>query len=81
MKETLLDVLMYLFENYHDGEFSDSDNQGAALAYTLPEGPSRPLSLPLDPKASDDIEGILGWRGRDELIHRDDLVLLQPAST
>ncbi len=25
---------------------------------------------------SDDIEGILGWRGRDELIHRDDLVLL-----
>jgi Smg protein len=27
MKETLLDVLMYLFENYHDGEFSDSDNQ------------------------------------------------------
>ncbi|WP_022976700.1 MULTISPECIES: DUF494 family protein [Nevskia] len=27
MKETLLDVLMYLFENYQDGEFSDSDNQ------------------------------------------------------
>lgn len=27
MKETLLDVLMYLFENYHDGEFSDADNQ------------------------------------------------------
>ena len=25
---------------------------------------------------STDIEGILGWRGRDELIHRDDLVLL-----
>lgn len=27
MKETLLDVLMYLFENYHDGEFGDADNQ------------------------------------------------------
>jgi Smg protein len=27
MKETLLDVLMYLFENYHDGEYSDVDNQ------------------------------------------------------
>ncbi|MDE2148690.1 MAG: DUF494 domain-containing protein [Gammaproteobacteria bacterium] len=27
MKETLLDVLMYLLENYHDGEFADTDNQ------------------------------------------------------
>ena len=27
---------------------------------------------------SDEIEAILGWRGRDELIHRDDLVLLVP---
>jgi glutamate 5-kinase len=26
---------------------------------------------------SDAIEAILGWRGRDELIHRDDLVLLE----
>jgi glutamate 5-kinase len=25
---------------------------------------------------SDEIEAILGWRGRDELIHRDDLVLI-----
>jgi len=25
---------------------------------------------------SDAIEAILGWRGRDEMIHRDDLVLL-----
>jgi glutamate 5-kinase len=25
---------------------------------------------------SDEIESILGWRGRDEIIHRDDLVLL-----
>lgn len=27
MKETVLDVLMYLFENYQEGEFSDADNQ------------------------------------------------------
>ncbi len=27
MKETVLDVLMYLFENYQHGEFSDVDNQ------------------------------------------------------
>ena len=26
MNETVLDVLMYLFENYLDGEFSDTDN-------------------------------------------------------
>jgi glutamate 5-kinase len=25
---------------------------------------------------SDEIESLLGWRGRDEIIHRDDLVLL-----
>ncbi len=25
---------------------------------------------------SDEIEALLGWRGRDEIIHRDDLVLL-----
>lgn len=27
MKETVLDVLMYLFENYQHGEFSDTENQ------------------------------------------------------
>jgi len=27
VKETVLDVLMYLFENYQAGEFSDADNQ------------------------------------------------------
>ena len=26
MKESVLDVLMYLFENYRLGEYSDSDN-------------------------------------------------------
>jgi glutamate 5-kinase len=25
---------------------------------------------------SEEIEALLGWRGRDEAIHRDDLVLL-----
>ncbi|MFL1461502.1 glutamate 5-kinase [Roseococcus sp. DSY-14] len=28
---------------------------------------------------SDEIEAILGWRGRDEIIHRDDLVVTSPA--
>ena len=28
---------------------------------------------------SDQIEAILGWRGRDEMIHRDDLVLYPAA--
>ena len=27
-------------------------------------------------RRSDEIETILGWRGRDEMVHRDDLVLL-----
>ncbi len=27
-------------------------------------------------RRSDEIEAVLGWRGRDEVIHRDDLVLL-----
>jgi len=26
-------------------------------------------------RQSDEIEGVLGWRGRDEIVHRDDLVL------
>jgi glutamate 5-kinase len=29
-------------------------------------------------KRSVDIEALLGFRGRDEMIHRDDLVLLRP---
>ncbi|MGG5811426.1 glutamate 5-kinase [Falsiroseomonas sp. CW058] len=28
---------------------------------------------------SEELEAILGWRGRDEVIHRDDLVVLAPA--
>jgi glutamate 5-kinase len=29
-------------------------------------------------RRSSEIEGILGYRGRDELIHRDDLAILRP---
>ncbi len=29
-------------------------------------------------RRTDDIEALLGYRGRDEMIHRDDLVLVQP---
>jgi Uncharacterized protein conserved in bacteria len=31
MKETVLDVLMYLFENYHETEFEDSSNRPTLL--------------------------------------------------
>ncbi len=41
---------------------SDSDRKGAALAYALPEGPARALTLPLDPRVADDSEGI-AWLG------------------
>ncbi len=30
-------------------------------------------------RRTDEIEAVLGWRGRDELVHRDDLVLLDEA--
>jgi hypothetical protein len=42
---------------------SDSDRKGAALAYALPSGPARKLTLPLDPRVSDDVEGIAWWAG------------------
>ncbi|HEX7391118.1 MAG TPA: PUA domain-containing protein, partial [Acidiphilium sp.] len=29
---------------------------------------------------TDEIESLLGWRGRDEIVHRDDLVLLTGAA-
>lgn len=41
IKETVLDVLMYLFENYQTGEFSDNDNketlQDELIAAGFPE--------------------------------------------
>jgi hypothetical protein len=42
---------------------ADSENHGKALAYALPSGPARPLVLPLDPKVSDDTEGMAWYRG------------------
>lgn len=42
---------------------SDSGDHGAALAWKIPDGPSRLLSLPLDEAtANDDLEGI-AWQG------------------
>jgi hypothetical protein len=40
---------------------ADSDRRGAALAYALPDGPARKLTLPLDLGVTDDVEGI-AWR-------------------
>jgi hypothetical protein len=40
---------------------ADSDRRGAALAYALPDGPARQLTLPVDLGVTDDIEGI-AWR-------------------
>jgi glutamate 5-kinase len=59
--------------------------RGDAVVVRGPDG--SPLARGLSAYASDDaariighrsdaIEAILGWRGRDEIIHRDDLVLL-----
>jgi hypothetical protein len=41
---------------------ADSGHKGAAMAWTLPNGPARSLRLPLDPTVTDDVEGI-AWRG------------------
>src|SRR5271170_7215092 len=40
---------------------ADSDRRGAALAYALPDGPARKLTLPIDLGVTDDVEGI-AWR-------------------
>jgi hypothetical protein len=39
---------------------SDSGRGGAAIVWRIPSGPGRSLTLPLDPAASDDIEG-MAW--------------------
>jgi hypothetical protein len=41
---------------------SDSGNAGKALLWGIPLGPFRPIVLPLDPVASDDLEGA-AWVG------------------
>jgi len=48
---------------------------GARLAQGLAAYGSAEAAL-IAGHRSDEIEPILGWRGRDELIHRDDLVIL-----
>jgi len=48
---------------------------GAALARGLSAYASEDAARIIGHR-SDEIEAILGWRGRDEIIHRDDLVLL-----
>jgi hypothetical protein len=37
---------------------SDSGRDGAALLWRIPSGPARSIRLPLDPAASDDLEGV-----------------------
>jgi glutamate 5-kinase len=51
------------------------DPDGAALARGLSAYASSDAERIIGHR-SDEIEAILGWRGRDELVHRDDLVLL-----
>jgi hypothetical protein len=41
---------------------SDSGNHGEAMLWGIPRGPFRPIRLPLDPGASDDLEGA-AWTG------------------
>ena len=64
-----------------DGEFARGDavvvkdTAGTALARGLSAYGSADAARIIGHK-SGEIEALLGWRGRDELIHRDDLVLL-----
>jgi glutamate 5-kinase len=51
------------------------DSAGEALAKGLSAYASEDATRIIGHR-SDEIEAILGWRGRDEIIHRDDLVLL-----
>jgi len=83
MKETVLDVLMYLFENYQHGEFSDSDNQDTLReeltaagfpdeevehAFAWLEGLSEQRQLPLR----------LGHSGSLRVYHPDESARLSP---
>jgi glutamate 5-kinase len=68
-----------------EGSFSRGDPvlvtsaDGAAIARGLSAYAVEDLKI-IAGHRSEEIEALLGWRGRDEAIHRDDLVLLQ-AST
>ncbi|APH60062.1 glutamate 5-kinase [Granulibacter bethesdensis] len=64
-----------------DGRFERGDPvlvqglDGTVLARGLSAYASRDAARIVG-RRSEDIEPILGWRGRDELVHRDDLVLI-----
>ena len=49
---------------------------GAVLARGLVAAYAAPMRARIIGHRCDEIEAILGWRGRDEMIHRDDLVLV-----
>ena len=55
------------------------DMAGAVLARGLSAYAS-PDAARIAGRRSDEIEAVLGWRGRDEMVHRDDLVLMAPAT-
>jgi glutamate 5-kinase len=62
---------------FHRGDpVSVRDESGAELARGLSAYDSADAAR-IAGHRSEEIEAILGWRGRDEVIHRDDLVLLQ----
>jgi Smg protein len=83
MKETLLDVLMYLFENYHDGEYSDADNQETLrvelAAAGFPEEEINHAFAWLDGLASDrDRPRLAGRPGVLRIYAREEMVRLSP---
>jgi glutamate 5-kinase len=51
------------------------DEEGRELARGLSAYDSEAARL-IAGHRSEELESLLGWRGRDEIIHRDDLVLL-----
>jgi glutamate 5-kinase len=65
--------------NFHRGDpVSVRDLSGVEVARGLSAYDSADAKR-IAGRRSDELEAILGWRGRDEIIHRDDLVLLTPA--
>jgi glutamate 5-kinase len=53
------------------------DKDGAEIARGMIAYSDRDAARILG-KRSADIEALLGFRGRDEMIHRDDLVMMRP---
>ena len=54
---------------------------GAPLARGLSAYAQRAMRERIAGHRSDEIEAILGWRGRDEIIHRDDLLAVWSSVT